>query len=294
MKRYFKTERFSSPQFRVLSPFAKLTLLAIESECDAAGFWTYDAEEIAALCGIPAGDVGPCFRELVDAGFAKATKEHVWLPHFLEDQGVARINPSNNAHKAIRRALEPMLHHFPAAQAQLGAAAPEPAPAPNRLSLHELRNAPKDWDEIKQRCMGHAQGCGFAMQPIREALEAWWDHAMTRGNPYELPMWRVLVDDVKAYGPEVAIEAIRFARASNLGHLNFLAAKNFVDQRNRAHTISQDGTKPRPSDTPELSNWKRLFKNMFPNAQVDYRDWFNVPRPIQIQLEQAAATGSWL
>ncbi len=286
MIRYTHTEKWDDPWFSELSKDAMFVFLYLCDKVDSAGFLEYSARKIAfetktdpvdvkdliipELCKPRIGDDDePEYSVILHKGW-------IYLPNFLKRQGNYPINPRNRAHwkireqfmeQAIRFAAVPF---YAAIKAEVVASLSGDDDAAGGLpiaSRDDLKRAPKDWEAVKQKCMGGLNPMLRNDNLLRERFEAWWDHRMTMGDPLELPMWRELQISAMEHGPEVIKAAISYSIGNGLKTINWMMAKRSVDESPAAASL------PAKSTAKEPEGWREAFLAAFADAEPPKSFW---------------------
>jgi hypothetical protein len=152
-----------------------------------------------------------------------------------------------------------------------------------KLSRAQLKNVPKDWDKIRQRCLG-AMEPGFKFEPLFSVMAAWWDHCMAMESPYELPMWSMELGRMKEAaarhgGLEVIKKAVEYAISARMTTLNYEITAKVMRE-----------TVPTPANpritmigevkAVEPKGWQAAVKTLYPDAQRIVR-FVDLPRTAQ-------------
>jgi len=104
-KRFTITEKWDNPDFRRLSPDAKLLFLYICDRCDMAGFWEIDIDHASFATRIAFDDIPTVLVELGNCCLT-VTKRLLWVKNFVPYQGNWPLQENVGAHRAILQSLK--------------------------------------------------------------------------------------------------------------------------------------------------------------------------------------------
>ena len=113
MKRFTKTEKWSDPWYRNLSPIEKILWIYLCDNCDNAGFIEVDVGLVAFQIGCSEDEIQGALKGLA-RGLLGASKPHKYaIRTFIKNQGNENLNPKNKAHLQIIRIIEENIDLFP-------------------------------------------------------------------------------------------------------------------------------------------------------------------------------------
>ncbi len=104
--RFTLAEKWQDKWFRELNPVEKLLFLYMCDNCNIAGIWEVDLEQVAFSIGQAAEPIIDAFEGLT-RGYESLDGTHIWLKNFLKHQRNLPLNPSNAAHATIINLLLP-------------------------------------------------------------------------------------------------------------------------------------------------------------------------------------------
>lgn len=267
--------------FQGLPAISKLLYLYLQEKVDPAGFIECSMDKFAVDLTVNTEDVENALKQMLmidGATYVIVRNGWIWLPRFLVDQRNYPLNRRNGLYQRIVgliNAQELRFRGTPEFDALLehvkkiaeSTAIDSDSTGMKIASRDDLRKAAKDWRAVKQRCMS-SMAVGFRMDSaLRAAMESWWDHKLSLGNPLEVPMWLQLQSMAIQYSPSVVKSAIEYAIANGLQYLNFSMSKRILNEQAPVSKASLEATSEEPD------GWQDVFREIYPRASVPPSFW---------------------